>query len=102
MPRLTLFPKLPTDIQVEGLIFDMDGTLCLPQTWMFSEMRRVLGIARSVDILDHIYSLDVAEQEIAHEKKPQPGLEELMLVTIPTIVFDTAKSIPVPRSQQTP
>ncbi|KAK9333977.1 HAD-like domain-containing protein [Lipomyces starkeyi] len=91
MPRLTLFPKLPTDIQVEGLIFDMDGTLCLPQTWMFSEMRRVLGIARSVDILDHIYSLDVAEQEIAHEKvrqvertamvqmKPQPGLEELML-----------------------
>ncbi|KAK9388212.1 HAD-like domain-containing protein [Lipomyces mesembrius] len=91
MPRLMIFPKLPTDIQVKGLIFDMDGTLCLPQTWMFSEMRRVLGIARSVDILDHIYSLEVAEQEIAHEKvrqvertamvqmKPQPGLEELMV-----------------------
>ncbi|KAK9376212.1 HAD-like domain-containing protein [Lipomyces chichibuensis] len=86
MPRLMLFPKMPTDIQVEGLIFDMDGTLCLPQTWMFSEMRRALGIARSVDILDHIYSLEVAEQEIAHEKvrqvertamvqmKPQPGM----------------------------
>ncbi|KAK9251295.1 HAD-like domain-containing protein [Lipomyces tetrasporus] len=90
MPRLTLFPELLSDIEVKGLIFDMDGTLCLPQTWMFSEMRRVLGIAKSVDIIDHIYSLEVAEQEVAHEKvrqvertamvqmKPQPGLEALM------------------------
>ncbi|KAK9237902.1 HAD-like domain-containing protein [Lipomyces kononenkoae] len=90
MPRLVLIPKSPDDVPVKGLIFDMDGTLCMPQTWMFAEMRRVLGITKSVDILDHIYSLDVAEQEIAHEKvrqverramvqmKPQPGLEELM------------------------
>ncbi|KAK9464629.1 HAD-like domain-containing protein [Lipomyces arxii] len=90
MPRLILSPKLATDNSVKGLVFDMDGTLCLPQTWMFAEMRRVLGISKGTDILDHIYSLDVVEQETAHEKvrqverkamveiKPQPGLDELM------------------------
>ncbi|KAK7205367.1 HAD-like domain-containing protein [Myxozyma melibiosi] len=90
MPRLTLNPSDPDDIEVKGIVFDMDGTLCLPQTWMFAEMRRVLGIDKKTDILDHIYSLDVAEQEVAHEKvrqvertamvqiEPQPGLNELM------------------------
>lgn len=34
-------------------------------------MRSVLGITKSVDILDHIYSLDIAEQEIANEKVRQ-------------------------------
>ncbi|KAK9463134.1 HAD-like domain-containing protein [Lipomyces oligophaga] len=88
--RLILKPTLPTDIAIKGIVFDMDGTLCLPQTWMFAEMRKVLGISKGIDILDHIYSLEVAEQEEAHEKvrqverkamveiQPQPGLNELM------------------------
>ncbi|EXJ95711.1 hypothetical protein A1O1_00834 [Capronia coronata CBS 617.96] len=43
--------------KIKGIIFDMDGTLCLPQNYMFKEMRAALGIPRSVDILDHIRSL---------------------------------------------
>ncbi|OAL20233.1 hypothetical protein AYO20_11522 [Fonsecaea nubica] len=43
--------------KLQGIIFDMDGTLCLPQNYMFREMREALGIPRSVDILDHIRTL---------------------------------------------
>ncbi|KIW28300.1 uncharacterized protein PV07_07976 [Cladophialophora immunda] len=43
--------------KLKGIIFDMDGTLCLPQNYMFREMREALGIPRSVDILDHIRAL---------------------------------------------
>jgi phosphoglycolate phosphatase-like HAD superfamily hydrolase len=57
---------------------------------MFAEMRSALNITKSVDILDHIYSLPADEQEAAHEKiraiertamtqqQPQAGLVELM------------------------
>lgn len=61
---------------------------------MFAEMRSVLGIPKSVDILEHIYSLgspsDTAAQEEAMAKiraierremahqTPQPGLADLM------------------------
>ena len=57
---------------------------------MFGEMRDALGITKSVDILDHIYSLPKDEQPAAHEKiqaverramakqVPQPGLVSLM------------------------
>ncbi|OCT47718.1 haloacid dehalogenase-like hydrolase family protein [Cladophialophora carrionii] len=58
------FAPLNPDIQhgrdlprLKGTIFDVDGTLCLPQNYMFKEMRQALGIPRSVDILDHIRSL---------------------------------------------
>lgn len=33
--RLILNPTEKGDIPIKGVIFDMDGTLCLPQTWMF-------------------------------------------------------------------
>jgi HAD superfamily hydrolase (TIGR01509 family) len=58
---------------------------------MFTEMRSELGIPKSVDILDHIYTLPTPEeQEMAHEKiriierramllqKPQAGVLNLM------------------------
>lgn len=57
---------------------------------MFGEMRSALGIPKSIDILDHIYSLPAPEQEIAQEKirdierkamtsqRPQAGLVQLM------------------------
>ncbi|KAJ8116958.1 hypothetical protein OPT61_g1730 [Boeremia exigua] len=75
---------------LKGIVFDVDGTLCLPQNYMFGEMRAALGIDKGTDILDHIYSLSGTEQEGAHEKvrniertamkkqKPQAGLVELM------------------------
>ncbi|KAF2703287.1 HAD-like protein [Pleomassaria siparia CBS 279.74] len=75
---------------LKGIVFDVDGTLCEPQNYMFAEMRAALGIEKPTDILDHIYSLPASEQEVAQEKvraiertamasqKAQPGLVELM------------------------
>lgn len=76
--------------QLKGIVFDVDGTLCLPQNHMFAEMRAALNIDKPTDILDHIYSLPEAEQVEAQEKirnierkamksqQPQAGLVELM------------------------
>ncbi|KAL5612200.1 hypothetical protein BROUX41_000260 [Berkeleyomyces rouxiae] len=81
-------PALPV---LKGIVFDVDGTLCEPQTYMFAEMRAALGISPAVDILDHVYSLPPAAQDAAHgvvraiERRAmdaqiaQPGLVELML-----------------------
>ncbi|KAF7538912.1 hypothetical protein G7054_g2503 [Neopestalotiopsis clavispora] len=77
--------------KLRGVVFDVDGTLCEPQNHMFIEMREVLGIPKSIDILDHIYSLSPeSAQEAAMEKiraierrnmedqVAQPGLKDLM------------------------
>jgi phosphoglycolate phosphatase-like HAD superfamily hydrolase len=62
----------------------------LPQTYMFVEMRSVLGIPKGNDILAHVAALPASEQEPAMEKiraieqtamaaqTPQPGLLNLM------------------------
>ncbi|KAL2835216.1 HAD-like domain-containing protein [Aspergillus cavernicola] len=81
----------PTAPQLKGIVFDVDGTLCLPQNYMFGEMRAALGISKSVDILHHIRSLATAqeqleasnkikaiEREAMQHQEPQPGLVELM------------------------
>ncbi|KAI0871510.1 HAD-like protein [Hypoxylon argillaceum] len=81
----THLPKL------QGIIFDVDGTLCLPQNYMFTQMRAVLSIPKSTDILTHISSLPTpAERDAAMEsiraieraamasQEPQPGLAALM------------------------
>ncbi|CZR60345.1 related to HAD superfamily hydrolase [Phialocephala subalpina] len=76
--------------KLKGIVFDVDGTLCLQQNYMFGEMRRALGIDKSTDILDHCHSLPPAEEKEALEKirniertamtkqEPQPGLVPLM------------------------
>ncbi|KAI0185859.1 HAD-like domain-containing protein [Xylaria flabelliformis] len=77
--------------KLQGVIFDVDGTLCLPQNYMFPQMRSILGIPKSVDILTHISSLPTAsEREEAMEairaiergamasQEAQPGLGTLM------------------------
>ncbi|KAG9238095.1 HAD-like domain-containing protein [Amylocarpus encephaloides] len=75
---------------LRGVVFDVDGTLCLQQNYMFTEMRRVLDIHKSTDILDHIHSLPEPSQSQAQEsiraierkamasQEPQPGLVPLM------------------------
>ncbi|KAL5585037.1 hypothetical protein FOVSG1_014426 [Fusarium oxysporum f. sp. vasinfectum] len=75
---------------LRGVVFDMDGTLCEPQTYMFKEMRDVLGITKTTDILEHIDTLPKSEQGTALEsirniereamktQTPQPGLMTLM------------------------
>ncbi|OAX85051.1 hypothetical protein ACJ72_00581 [Emergomyces africanus] len=78
-------------LALKGVVFDVDGTLCLPQNYMFQEMRSALGIDKSVDIIGHIRSLptpqdrDAAitkvkeiEREAMIKQVPQPGLLELM------------------------
>ncbi|KAM4066077.1 had superfamily [Hirsutella rhossiliensis] len=79
--------KLP---RLRGVVFDMDGTLCEPQTYMFAEMRAALGIVKAVDILQHIDGLPPHEQPAAAEairaierramelQVPQPGVTALM------------------------
>ncbi|KKA28595.1 hypothetical protein TD95_003939 [Thielaviopsis punctulata] len=75
---------------LKGVVFDVDGTLCEPQTYMFQEMRSALGITKAIDILDHIYTLPPAAQDAAQEairaierramlsQVAQPGLAALM------------------------
>ncbi|KAK3309163.1 HAD-like domain-containing protein [Chaetomium strumarium] len=85
------FTPSPSTRKLEGIVFDVDGTLCEPQTYMFSEMRSALGIAKSVDILEHVYSLPTAEQQhqamelirdierrAMLKQVAQPGLVKLM------------------------
>ncbi|KAK9782835.1 putative Haloacid dehalogenase-like hydrolase [Seiridium cardinale] len=77
--------------KLKGVVFDVDGTLCKPQNHMFIEMREALGIPKSIDILDHIYSLSPAskqeeamesiraiERRNMAEQQAQPGLASLM------------------------
>ncbi|KAL2441492.1 hypothetical protein ABEF95_015134 [Exophiala dermatitidis] len=63
--------------KLKGIVFDVDGTLCLPQNYMFKEMRAALGIPRSVDILDHIRSLsnepDTSEQSTDGKRVKPPS-----------------------------
>ncbi|KAH8592694.1 HAD-like domain-containing protein [Bisporella sp. PMI_857] len=75
---------------LKGIVFDVDGTLCMPQNYMFSQMRRALSIDKGTDILDHIYTLPPDAQAIAFQRirdiesaacdsqAPQPGLLSLM------------------------
>ncbi|KAJ5990019.1 hypothetical protein N7499_010544 [Penicillium canescens] len=76
---------------LKGIVFDVDGTLCLPQHHMFNEMREALGIDRSIDILHHIRQLPTPEDRAAAvskvqaverramiDQQPQPGLLRLM------------------------
>ncbi|MCJ1250413.1 hypothetical protein MMC30_007641 [Trapelia coarctata] len=89
-----LNPQLATKSdapKLKGIVFDVDGTLCEPQNYMFAQMRAALSIPRTTDILEHIYSLPTPsaqesamnairaiEQTAMAAQKPQPGLEELM------------------------
>ncbi|KAK5108696.1 hypothetical protein LTR62_008101 [Meristemomyces frigidus] len=77
-------------MRLRGIIFDMDGTLCEPQNYMFGQMRSAVSIPKDEDILDYIHSLPDAEQKAAFEKieaieheamgkqVPQAGLVSLM------------------------
>ncbi|KAF2211684.1 hypothetical protein CERZMDRAFT_42658 [Cercospora zeae-maydis SCOH1-5] len=80
----------PNLLRLQGIVFDMDGTLCEPQNWMFGQMRSAVGIPKSEDILDHIQGLPEPQQTEAFDKIkaieseamskqiPQAGLVALM------------------------
>lgn len=77
--------------KIKAIVFDMDGTLCLPQPWMFPAMRQAVGLSdASQDILEYIDSLPEAQrlqalcavQRVEHramaQMQPQPGLQQLL------------------------
>ncbi|RMX81889.1 hypothetical protein D0869_06460 [Hortaea werneckii] len=76
--------------RLKGIVFDMDGTLCLPQNYMFAEMRQAVNIPKGSDILDYIHALPEKGQQEAFGKiqdiertamskqVPQAGLVSLM------------------------
>lgn len=78
--------------RIKAVVFDMDGTLCVPQPWMFPAMRKAIGLNdMTVDILDFITDLPTDEDRAVAERKiheveiqamnemtPQPGLVDLM------------------------
>lgn len=53
-----------------------------PQNYMFAEMRSALGITRSQDILDHVYSLPTAEQQ-HHAMELIRNIERTAYVPLP-------------------
>ncbi|KEF53634.1 uncharacterized protein A1O9_10034 [Exophiala aquamarina CBS 119918] len=60
--------------KLRGIIFDVDGTLCLPQNYMFKEMRAALNISRSVDILDHIHDLSDVPDSTSSNAESQSSI----------------------------
>ncbi len=89
-PALAALPEHKSMETVRGIVFDVDGTLCLPQTPMFAAMRSRAQIPKGEDILGHISSLPLqeatrkmdaikaVESEYMLLQEPQEGLVELM------------------------
>lgn len=71
-------------IPVKGIIFDMDGTLTKPQTWMFGEMRRQLNVPVGEDILTHLDNLPTVEDKHDAEMKLRKIEEKAMNEQEPT------------------
>ncbi|CCK68846.1 putative haloacid dehalogenase-like hydrolase KNAG_0B04090 [Huiozyma naganishii CBS 8797] len=77
---------------IRAVTFDMDGTLCLPQPWMFPAMRDAIGCTDTkIDILTFIDALPTVQEKrkaekaihdvevkAMHEMVPQSGLTELL------------------------
>ncbi|CBF85872.1 hypothetical protein AN1945.2 [Aspergillus nidulans FGSC A4] len=62
------------DPQLKGIVFDVDGTLCLPQNYMFGEMRLPTLDAQ----LEASNKVKAIERKAMQHQEPQPGLVELM------------------------
>jgi len=56
----------------------VDGTLCLPQSWMFGAMRAVLGIDGKTDVLVYIESLPSLEAKREAQSKIEKVEEDAM------------------------
>jgi hypothetical protein len=59
-------------------LLSVDGTLCLPQNWMFGKMREALGMDDKTDILTHINSLKTQEEQFLAHAKIEKIEEEAM------------------------
>ncbi|CAE6524572.1 ANM_HP_G0079310.mRNA.1.CDS.1 [Saccharomyces cerevisiae] len=89
---MTKLQGLQGSKHIKAVVFDMDGTLCLPQPWMFPAMRNAIGLEdKSIDILHFIDTLptekekkeahdriELVEAKAMKETQPQPGLVDIM------------------------
>ncbi|RKP08792.1 haloacid dehalogenase-like hydrolase [Thamnocephalis sphaerospora] len=76
--------------RIRGVVFDMDGTLTLPQSNFIGRMRRELAVPDGTDVLAHAASLEAKarlaaeqlikqiEDEAMLTMEMQPGLETLV------------------------
>lgn len=83
-----------TNVTIKGIIFDMDGTLTKPQTWMFGEMRNQLNVPNGIDILTHLDSLPTIKDKEEAELKLRLIEEKAMIEQEPTIgLFETLQKL---------
>ncbi|OZJ06337.1 hypothetical protein BZG36_00652 [Bifiguratus adelaidae] len=76
--------------RIRGVVFDLDGTMNIPDYTMFTRMRGILGISDKQDILKHIDGLEGPDKVAANEAiesiersvidtmSLQPGLLDLL------------------------
>ena len=60
----------------------LDGTLCLPQNWMFGAMRAVLGVDKKADVLEFIRSLPSLEAKKEAQSKIEKVEDDAMNVMV--------------------
>ncbi|CAR24411.1 putative haloacid dehalogenase-like hydrolase [Lachancea thermotolerans CBS 6340] len=89
---MKLRPTAKSHIAVKAIVFDMDGTLSIPQPWMFGAMREAIGLTDpKMDILTFVdqlpskqlkddanEQLKAVEARAMAEMQPQPGLLPLL------------------------
>jgi phosphoglycolate phosphatase-like HAD superfamily hydrolase len=66
---------LPSAPPLAGIVFDVDGTLTVPQPWMFTKMRRLLAISEDRDILAHVAVAGGMEVVVEVEKEAMAGMQ---------------------------
>ena len=73
--RLTPDDSNPKIIPIEGVIFDMDGTLTVP-VYDFLKLRERLGLPHEVDVLKAVEAMDSSESRAAAHKVIEEFEEE--------------------------
>mmetsp|Transcript_20693 Transcript_20693/g.49119 ORF Transcript_20693/g.49119 Transcript_20693/m.49119 type:complete len:527 (+) Transcript_20693:590-2170(+) len=90
------FPPLPRQRPLRGVVFDMDGTLTIPNL-DFDEMYSRCGVDKSADILEEIAKLTTGtgtdEEEEEEEKAKARQKEERMLQIIEDMEEEARKTL---------
>lgn len=84
--------QLSENRTIRGVVFDMDGTLCVSSALDFTEMRRRVGCA-TADILGEVDSWDEARRTRAYEIISDMEREALRTTTIMPGALDVAETL---------
>ena len=72
---------------IKGIVFDMDGTLTMPEQLDFAGMRTAIGCPPNIDIIDHVKS-------VAREDASEGERLEKIVASIELGAFETLKLQP--------